>query len=72
LTVAANTASLHAAIEFVETGALEASLPERRISELSLIIEEIFMNVCRHAYGEGRQGAVTPTYGVPAQGELSV
>ena len=72
LTMAANTASLHAAMEFVRSGALEASLPEARIGELDLLIEEIFMNVCRHAYPEGKQGVVTLTYSVPAPGELSV
>jgi anti-sigma regulatory factor (Ser/Thr protein kinase) len=70
--MSANTAFLHAAIEFVRTGALEASLPEARIGELDLLIEEIFMNVCRHAYPEGRQGVVTLTYAVPTPGELSV
>jgi len=70
--MAANTASLRAAMEFVRTGALEASLPEARIEELDLLIEEIFMNVCCHAYPDGRQGIVTLTYSVPAAGELSV
>jgi serine/threonine-protein kinase RsbW len=72
LTIAANTASLQAATEFVRTGALEASLPEARIGELDLLIEEIFMNVCRHGYPDGRQGVVTLTYSVPATGELSL
>ena len=72
LTMAANAASLHAATEFVRTGALEASLPEARTGELDLLIEEIFMNVCCHAYPDGRQGVVTLTYSVPAPGELRV
>jgi serine/threonine-protein kinase RsbW len=72
LTMAANTASLHTAIEFVRTGASEASLPKARIGELDLVIEEIFMNVCCHAYPDGRQGIVTLTYSVPAPGELNV
>ena len=72
LTLAANTAFLHAGTEFVRTGALEASLPEARIGELDLLIEEIFMNVCWHAYPDGRQGVVTLTYSVPAPGQLSV
>jgi serine/threonine-protein kinase RsbW len=72
LTVAANTASLHAAVEFVQTGALEASLPEGRIGELALLIEELFMNVCQHAYVDGALGVVTLTYSVPEPGELSV
>jgi serine/threonine-protein kinase RsbW len=70
--MAANTASLHAAMEFVRTGAQEASLPEERIGELDLLIEEIFMNVCCHAYVDGRQGVVTLAYSIPTPGELSV
>ena len=72
LTVSADAASLHDAMEFARTGALEAGLPEARIGELDLLIEEIFMNVCCHAYPDGRQGVVTLTYSVPAPGELSV
>jgi serine/threonine-protein kinase RsbW len=68
----ANPASLHAAMEFVRAGALEASLPEGRVGEVDLVIEEIFMNVCCHAYPDGRQGVVTLTYLVPVPGELSV
>jgi len=72
LTLAADTASLHTATDFVRTGALEASLPEARIGELDLLVEEIFMNVCSHAYPDGRQGIVTLSYSIPAQGELRV
>jgi anti-sigma regulatory factor (Ser/Thr protein kinase) len=72
LRLAANTACLGAATEFVRTGALEAGLPETRIGVVDLLIEEIFMNVCRHAYPDGTQGGVTLTYSVPAPGELSV
>ena len=72
LRLAANTACLHAAVEFVRMGALEAGLPEARILKLDLLIEEIFTNVCRHGYPDGRQGVVTLTYSVPAPGELSV
>jgi serine/threonine-protein kinase RsbW len=72
LTIAADTASLRAAMEFVRTGAMEARLPEGRIGELDLMIEEIFMNVCCHAYLEDKQGEVILTYSIPAPGELSV
>jgi serine/threonine-protein kinase RsbW len=68
----AETASLRAAQEFVRTGALEANLPESRMGELDLLIEEIFMNVCSHAYPHGRDGAVTLSYSIPSPGELSV
>jgi serine/threonine-protein kinase RsbW len=72
LSLAANTAYLNDAMEFVRTGAVEANLPEARIGELDLLIEEIFINVCVHGYSDGSQGAVTLTYCVPAPGELSV
>jgi serine/threonine-protein kinase RsbW len=72
LTMTADTASLHAAMEFVRTGAREAKLPETRIRELDLVIEEIFINVCCHAYPEGRLGDVTLAYSIPAPGELRV
>ena len=59
-------------MEFLRTGALEAGLPEARILNLDLLIEEIFMNVCRHGYPDGEEGVVTLTYSVPAPGQLSV
>jgi anti-sigma regulatory factor (Ser/Thr protein kinase) len=59
-------------MEFIRKGALEASLPEARIQELDLVMEEILMNVCHHAYPDGTQGIVTLSYSVPAPGELSV
>lgn len=59
-------------MEFVRAGALEASLPEARIGELDLLIEEVFMNVCRHGYPDSRQGVVILTYSIPAPGELRV
>ena len=59
-------------MEFFRTGAVEASLPEARIGELDLLIEEIFINVCRYAYPDGTHGLVTLTYSVPAPGELRV
>ena len=59
-------------MEFVRTGAVEANLSEGRMGELDLMIEEIFMNVCRHAYPDGNEGMVTLTYSIPAPGELRV
>jgi serine/threonine-protein kinase RsbW len=71
LTLRANVASLTAAMEFVRNGALEANLPEARIAELDLLIEEAVMNVFRYAYPDGT-GHVMLTYSVPAPGTLSV
>lgn len=72
LTIAAKPASLTAVTEFVREGALEASLPEVRIGELDLVIDELIMNVFTHAYPDDTPGDVTVTYSVPAPGELSV
>jgi len=72
LTIAAKPTSLRAVTEFVRKGALEARLPEERIAELDLLVDELIMNVCIHAYPDDRPGDVTVTYSVPAPGELSV
>lgn len=39
---------------------------------LDLLVEEIFMNIARHAYPEGTSGVVTAAYTVAAPGELAV
>jgi anti-sigma regulatory factor (Ser/Thr protein kinase) len=72
LTLLANTASLSDAMAFLQAGAMEANLPEARIGEVALVIEEIFMNVCWHGYPDGPPGIVTLTYSVPAPGDLQV
>jgi anti-sigma regulatory factor (Ser/Thr protein kinase) len=72
LTIIARPASLSAVTEFVHKGAEEAGLPEERIGELDLVIDELVMNVCMHAYPADSSGDVTVTYSVPALGELSV
>lgn len=59
-------------MEFVQKGALEASLPPVRARELDLLIEEIFVNVCRYAYPGSAPGTVTVSYWVPVPGELKV
>jgi serine/threonine-protein kinase RsbW len=72
LTIAAKPGSLRAVTEFVCKGAVEASLPEARIGELGLLIEELIMNVCTHAFPADRPGEVTVTYSVPVKGELVI
>jgi anti-sigma regulatory factor (Ser/Thr protein kinase) len=59
-------------MEFVRTGAVEAKLPNARIGELDLLVEEAIVNVCRYAYPEGRPGIMTVTHSIPAPGELTV
>lgn len=72
LTIEANPGSLRAITEFVRQGALEANLPEGRMGELELLIDELVMNVCTHGYPEDKPGDVTVSYSVPTAGELSV
>ena len=72
LAIVATTASLKTVAEFVRNGAVEASLTEARTDELDLLVEEAFMNVCRHAYPDNINGNATVTYSVPAPGELSI
>ena len=50
LTLVAKAESLGPATEFVKKGAREANLPEPRVGELELLIEEIFINVTRYSY----------------------
>jgi anti-sigma regulatory factor (Ser/Thr protein kinase) len=72
LTIAAKPASLRTVTEFVRKGAREANLPDERIGELDLLVDELITNVCTHAYPNDRPGEVTVTYSIPAPGELSV
>jgi anti-sigma regulatory factor (Ser/Thr protein kinase) len=70
--LAAKAESLGPATEFVRKGAREAKLPESRIGELDLVIEEILMNISRYAYPEGAPGMLTVSYSIPVPGELAV
>ena len=72
MTLVAKAESLGPATEFVRKGAREANLPEPRVRELDLLIEEILVNICRYSYPEDAPGTVTVTYLVPAPGELAV
>jgi serine/threonine-protein kinase RsbW len=72
LTLLARVESLGPVTEFVRKGAREAELPESRMGELDLLIEEIFMNIARHSYPEGAPGVVNVIYRVSKPGELAV
>lgn len=72
LTLVAKTESLGLATDFVRNGAREANLPEARIHELDLLIEEILVNVSRYSYPVGTPGPVIITYSIPEPGELAV
>jgi anti-sigma regulatory factor (Ser/Thr protein kinase) len=57
-------------MEFVHSAAREAQLPEARINELDLLLEEAVINVCRYAYPADRPGSLILTCTIPARGEL--
>jgi serine/threonine-protein kinase RsbW len=70
LTLPAQAGSLDPALEFVRKAAREANLPEDRRGHLELIMEEILMNLSRHAYPEGSAGDMTILYSVLQPGKL--
>jgi len=72
LTLVARAESLGPATEFVRKAAQDANLPESRIGELDLLVEEILMNIARYAYPRGDPGLVTVSYSIPQPGELAV
>jgi serine/threonine-protein kinase RsbW len=72
LTIAAESSCLRKATEFVREGAREAKLPEARINELDLLLEEAVINVCRYAYPPDRPGSLTVSYSIPAPDEFNV
>ena len=72
LTLVGKAESLGPAMDFVRDGAREANLPESRIHELDLLLEEILVNIWRYSYPEGAPGTVIVTYSIPEPGELAV
>jgi serine/threonine-protein kinase RsbW len=72
LTLLAHAESLGTVTHFVRVGAQEANLPVARLSELDLLVEEIFMNIARHSYPKGLAGPVSISYSVIGPGELAV
>jgi serine/threonine-protein kinase RsbW len=72
LTLPAKAESLGAVTRFVREGAREANVPEARMDEVDLLVEEIFMNIARHSYPEDAPGVVSVMYSVSGPGELVV
>jgi serine/threonine-protein kinase RsbW len=70
--MAAKADTLGSVTQFVRNGAREAGLPEPRLRELDLLIEEILMNIYRYAYPKESPGMVTITYSLSKDGELAV
>lgn len=72
LTLSATVESLGVVTRFVREGAREANLPEARVNEVDLLVEEIFTNISRHAYPKGAPGVVNVKYFVLKPGDLVV
>jgi serine/threonine-protein kinase RsbW len=64
LNLPAEIGSLQRFTEFVRRGARVAALSEPELGQLELIIEEIVVNVMRHAYKEGTPGTIEVGYTV--------
>jgi anti-sigma regulatory factor (Ser/Thr protein kinase) len=52
LTVPAAPESVTRCIEFVAARGAAVDLPLARVRELELIVEEVVVNICQHAYGD--------------------
>ena len=72
LELPAELSSLKRLTEFVRRGARDAALSESELDRLDLIMEEILVNVMRHAYPPGSQGVVKVGYAVNAPKTLFV
>lgn len=72
MTLLAKAESLGPVTRFVREAACQANLPESRLNELDLLVEEVFMNIVRHSYPEGLPGPVSICCLIAAPGELAV
>lgn len=52
LTIEAQTDSIARCAEFVVACATAARFPPARVREMELVVEEVLVNICRHAYGD--------------------
>ena len=52
LTVTAHPDSIVRSIEFVAACATAAGFSPARVREIELVVEEVLVNICRHAYGD--------------------
>ncbi len=51
LTVKARTDAIARCAEFVLACATAAGFPPARVRQMELVVEEVLVNICRHAYG---------------------
>jgi len=52
LTVTAHPDSIARSAEFVVACAIAAGFSPARVREIELVVEEVLVNICRHAYGD--------------------
>ena len=52
LTVTAHPDSIAPSAEFVVSCATAAGFAPARVREIELVVEEVLVNICRHAYGD--------------------
>jgi serine/threonine-protein kinase RsbW len=71
LTIPARVDRLPELCAFLHSGAEAAGLAPPQIDQLDLVLEELFMNIARHAYAPA-QGDVEIAYAVEAPGALLV
>ena len=72
LRLVAEEASLPRVMAFVRRRGLEAGLPEGRLDELDVVVEELFLNVAKYAYPAGERGLVEIRCAVDGGGRLEV
>jgi serine/threonine-protein kinase RsbW len=63
---------LGACFAFLHQGSQLAQFGVEDAARLDLLLEELFMNVARHAYPAGCEGSVELSWAVPKPGELLV
>jgi serine/threonine-protein kinase RsbW len=63
---------LGACFAFLHEGSQLAQFGVEDAARLDLLLEELFMNVARHAYPPGREGSVELAWAAPNPGELLV
>jgi serine/threonine-protein kinase RsbW len=71
LTIPAEVDALKELSAFVRSGAEAAGLPVDDLDRLDLVLEEVFMNIARHAYASGT-GDVEVGYQAEGPGRLLV
>jgi len=72
LELPAEIGSLRTFTDFVRRGAEAASLGEKELGELEVVIEEVLVNVINYAYPDGEPGVIEVGYAVEGDGRLFV